>query len=292
MTASVDTPRPAPIQVAEPVSMIPLPYRVVSRRQDTSDTATVVLEPVAQALPAWSPGQFTMVYAFGVGEIPISVSGGTPAAAAGASAPQIHHTVRSVGAVSAAIVGAPIGTVLGLRGPFGQGWPAAPEGQSVVVMAGGIGLAPLRPVITSALERKAGRLTVLIGARTPGDLLYTFEYDEWRAAGATVLVTVDRGSPDWTGPVGLVTTLLDQVELDPAAIGYVCGPDIMMRLGARALSDRGDLSPGRIYLSLERNMKCGVGLCGHCQLGPVLICRDGPVTTFDHAEPLLLTKEL
>lgn len=263
--------------------MTPLPHIVVQRQQETIDTATLTLEASDEALPPWTPGQFTMVYAFGVGEIPVSVSGGAVG--------MIRHTVRAVGAVSRAICAAPVGSTLGLRGPYGRGWPAPPDGADVIVMAGGIGLAPLRPVITTALARP-GRVFVLIGARTPEDLIFTHEYPEWREAGARVLVTVDRAGTGWAGRVGVVTTLLDGVDVTPGGTAaYVCGPEVMMRLGARALADRG-VDRSQIALSLERNMRCGVALCGHCQLGPLLVCRDGPVVGLDLAEKLLASREL
>lgn len=268
--------------------MIPVLYRIVDRHEETADTVTVRLEPVADELPAWSPGQFTMVYAFGVGEIPVSISGG--------SGPVIQHTIRAVGAVSRAICSAPVGTVLGLRGPFGRGWPDLPPDGDVIVLAGGIGLAPLRPVILAGLT-DAARLSVLIGARTPADLIFTAEYDQWRAAGARVLVTVDRAAASWAGHVGVVTTLLAQVPIAPAdgtrpaPTGYVCGPEIMMRLGAEALIAAG-VPPQRIWVSLERNMRCGIALCGHCQLGPILVCRDGPVVDAGRASCLLQHREL
>jgi len=275
--------------------MTPLPYRVVDRRQETVDTATLLLEPVGDSLRQWTPGQFTMVYAFGVGEIPVSISGG--------SGRLIQHTVREVGAVSQAICRAPIGAVLGLRGPYGCGWPSLPPegdvtdgrsvgGSEIIVMAGGIGLAPLRPTVLAGLARPE-RLTVLIGARTPADLIFTPEHEQWRAAGARVLITVDRAVAGWTGRVGVVTTLLAGLSLvdTTAATAYVCGPEIMMRRSTQALLDVG-VPTERIWVSLERNMRCGIGLCGHCQLGPVLVCRDGPVVDATTATPLVLRKEL
>jgi NAD(P)H-flavin reductase len=264
--------------------MTPVPHRVVYRKQENADTTTLTLEARGIALPKPTPGQFTMVHAFGIGEIPISVSGGQSGL--------IRHTVRAVGAVSRAICAAPVGSTLGIRGPYGRGWPAPPSGDGdVVVVAGGIGLAPLRPVVTSAL-RHGARLWVLVGARTPADLIFTNEYDAWRAAGARVLVTVDRADAGWTGHVGVVTSLLRSAEFTPTdAVGYVCGPEVMMRLTARALVHRG-VTPDRVSVSLERNMKCGIALCGHCQLGPLLVCRDGPVVTFEAAEPLVAIQEL
>jgi anaerobic sulfite reductase subunit B len=264
-------------------TMTPEPYRVIERREETADTTTLTLEARGKELPTWAPGQFTMVYAFGVGEIPISVSGGRSGL--------IRHTVRAVGAVSRAICAARVGSTLGVRGPYGRGWPAPPDNADVVVVAGGIGLAPLRPVVTAALARP-GRSWVLIGARTPADLIFTKEYAEWRAAGARVEVAVDRAETGWAGHVGVVTTLLNDADFAPAGtVGYVCGPEVMMRLGARALVDRG-VRPDRVAVSLERNMRCGIALCGHCQLGPLMVCRDGPVVGFDIAEPLFATREL
>jgi NAD(P)H-flavin reductase len=268
--------------------MTPLPYRVVSRRAELADTVTLELMPEGAAIDRYVPGQFTMVYAFGVGEVPISISGewdGGP----------LLHTLRAVGAVTRALHDTEPGAVLGIRGPFGVGWRVpAPANADVVVVAGGIGLAPLRPVIrhTLAHRDRYRSVSVLIGARTPQDLLYPDEYDTWRKAGADVRVTVDRADRGWTGSVGVVPALLDEIDLDPAAVAaYLCGPEIMMRFAARAL--RGRAVPATaIDVSLERNMRCGIGWCGHCQLGPFLLCRDGPVIGWDAAEPLLAVKEL
>jgi anaerobic sulfite reductase subunit B len=265
-------------------SMMPLPYRVVDRRGETADTVTLTLEARSGRLDEWSPGQFTMVYAFGIGEVPVSVSGGADGL--------IQHTVRSVGSVTHAICAARVGTQLGLRGPYGHGWPPlGGHDVDVLVVAGGIGLAPLRPVVTAALGR-ARRVVVLIGARTPADLIFTDEYHKWRNAGAQVLVTVDRADAGWMGHVGVVTTLLDLASYTPrTALAYVCGPEVMMRHTARALVGRG-LRARDVHVSLERNMRCGIALCGHCQLGPLLVCRDGPVAGFDVAEPLFETRDL
>jgi NAD(P)H-flavin reductase len=169
---------------------------------------------------------------------------------------------------------------LGLRGPFGNAWPVDDAlGGDVVVVAGGIGLAPLRPVVLRALERLEGEgsLTVLYGARTPDDLLYTRELGEWRRRGAEVEVTVDAAAGGWRGRVGVVPKLVAGAWFrSEATTAFVCGPEVMMRFTVDALEARG-VPAGRIMVSLERDMRCGVGLCGHCQLGPTLICRDGPV---------------
>lgn len=269
------------------MNMVPIPYQVLTRRQETADTVTLDLAACDASLPEWRPGQFTMVYAFGVGEVPISVSGG-----AGGG---IQHTVRAVGAVTRAVCGAGPGTVLGLRGPYGCGWTLPDRaGVDILVIAGGIGLAPLRPVITAALARRQdpGGVTVLIGARTPADLVFTDEYEAWRDAGARVLVTVDRADTGWDGNVGVVTKLLDQASIRPrTTAAYVCGPDVMMRYAARDLAAH-DVPEAAIQVSLERNMRCGIALCGHCQLGPLIVCRDGPVVGYDRARPLMETREL
>lgn len=264
----------------------PVPYVVGDRRRETADTVTLRLAPAAAPLPAFAPGQFAMVYAFGVGEIPVSVSSLPPAGGLG-------HTIRSVGAVSDALCRTPVGDVLGVRGPYGTGWELADaRGRDVLVVAGGIGLAPLRPLILDALAAPGafGRLSVLIGARTPADLIARAGIPRWPTAYTGV--TVDRPDASWTGEVGLVTRLLDRAPFDPArTTAFVCGPEPMIRATARDLVLRG-LPPARVRVSLERNMRCGLGLCGHCQLGPVLLCRDGPVLGWDQAEALMSVREL
>jgi NAD(P)H-flavin reductase len=184
--------------------------------------------------------------------------------------------------------------VLGLRGPFGNAWPvAAATGGDVVVVAGGIGLAPLRPVVLRTLERRGDfdTVSVLYGTRTPHDLLYRRALDEWGGA-IDVELTVDAADGDWTGRVGVVAKLVAGAPVRPeAATAFVCGPEIMMHFTVEALLERG-LAPERIHLSMERHMDCGVGLCGHCQLGPTLICRDGPVYSYPELAPLLEVREL
>jgi NAD(P)H-flavin reductase len=268
-------------------AMAPRTFVVRERVQETADTWTLTFDAVDGAQLAVAPGQFVMVYVFGVGEVPISVSG-----ALDRPAPLVL-TVRSVGAVTRALCASEPGTALGMRGPFGNGWPAPAGGGDVVVVAGGIGLAPLRGVVLRALERRAerGEVAVLYGARTPSDLLYRDELERWREH-ATVDVTVDAAGPEWRGKVGVVPQLVAKARFDAAAAtAYVCGPEIMMRFAVAALLDRG-LAPERIHVSLERNMRCGVGLCGHCQLGPTLICRDGPVYDHATAAPWLEVREL
>jgi len=282
--------------LVEPVAAsaaMPYPYRVVSRRVDTYDTVTLELEHDIGPLPAFAAGQFAMLTAYGIGEVPISVSGVVDSG--DGRARRLVHTLRAVGAVTKALHATQPGGVIGVRGPYGTTWdePSA-AGRDVVIVAGGIGLAPLRPVIRAVVANRSRyrRLTLLIGARTPADLLYAEELRRWGDDGVEVGVTVDRPDDGWTGHVGVVTTLLAGAQVDPAnSVAFVCGPEVMMRFTARALVAQG-IAAERIRVSLERNMRCGVGWCGHCQLGPVLVCRDGPVVDWARAEPLMSVREL
>jgi len=271
-------------------SMTPLPYRVVRTRRENHDNWTLELEPVGEAIEPIGPGQFDMLYAFGVGEVPISTSGDPELDG------RLVHTIRAVGAVTKALCAAKRGDVVGVRGPFGNRWPLAEaRGLDLVLVGGGVGLPPLRPVLYNALAHRAdfGRLVLLYGGRTPRDLLFARELERWRGRlDLSVHVTVDAASSDWHGRVGVVTTLIPGARFDPAeAVAFVVGPEIMMRFTARALLDRG-IAPERIWISMERTMRCGVGLCGHCQLGPTLICRDGPVYRWDEIAHLLEVHEL
>lgn len=267
--------------------MLPARYVVVDRRVETRDSATLTLVAVDEPLPGFRPGQFTMIHVPGVGEVAVSISGGSR------DERVLIQTVRAVGAVSRAIHDATPGTVLGVRGPFGTDWdlPSA-AGLDLLVVTGGIGLAPLRPVLLGALADRAGygRITLVQGARKPAEFLYRKQVRTW--SGITVVSTVDHPTPGWRGGAGLVTTPLATVELDPArTIAFLCGPEVMMRFSAELLVARG-IPAERIRLSLERNMKCGIGLCGHCQLGPLLVCRDGPVVDYGQVADLLSVKEL
>ncbi len=272
---------------ADGTSLWPLPYRVAWRRRETADVVTVALEPVGAAAAPYRAGQFHMLTAFGVGEVAISVSGtpGTPG--------PIEHTIRDVGAVSHALGHAPVGALLGLRGPFGTDWGVDDlADRDVLVIAGGIGLAPLRGAIHQLSQRRGtGSLTVLVGARDPDQLVFTADMEQWRARGATVLCTVDAAAPGWRGEVGIVTTLLTRLALAPErTVALLCGPEVMMRFAAADLVDLG-LHPDRIRVSLERNMQCGAGICGHCQLGPLLLCRDGPVLPYGGTVAALLGQQ-
>ena len=274
---------------AEP--MLPAPWRVEQVRKETADTFTLALAPVAHAPPlTFAPGQFNMLYVFGVGEVPISISGNP------AEPSPLTHTTRAVGTVTRAMWKLKPGDTLGVRGPYGTGWPVADAaGREVVLVAGGLGMAPLRPALYQLLARRAdfGRIVVLIGARTPQDLLFRPELRRWAARrDLHVHATVDRAVGQWRGNVGVVTTLIPHAPFDPSnTVVMVCGPEVMMRFTALELQKRG-VPPERIFVSLERNMKCAIGFCGHCQYGPSFVCKDGPVFRYDRVKPLLNVREL
>ena len=260
--------------------MVPVPFRVREVWPELSDTFSVSLEPVQSGtFFRFAPGQFNMLYRFGVGEVPISVSSDP------AVGDSLIHTIRAVGPVTRALGQLTPGGMVGLRGPFGNAWPVEEaEGSDVVILAGGLGLAPLRPAIYRLLahRRRYGAICIYYGARTPNDILFRQQLEKWRGRfDLTVDVTVDSAGADWGGKVGVVTRLLEQRDFDPShAKAFVCGPEIMMRFAADALNDLG-LRNDKIYVSMERNMKCAIGFCGHCQYGGSFVCRDGPIFRYD-----------
>ena len=271
--------------------MVPRLFQVRRVRRELHDTWTLELDPAdGSPMAPFSAGQFNMLYLFGIGEIPISISGHP---LRGGS---LVHTIRAVGAASRALCSLRRGGAVGVRGPFGAGWPLGEsEGRDVILVAGGIGLAPIRPAVYHLLGRrkKYGRVTLLAGARSPQDLLYARELERWRGRfDLEVLVTVDSASGDWRGDVGVVTAFIPRAAVDPArAVAFVCGPEVMMRFAAAALLTRG-IAAENIHLSMERNMKCAVGVCGHCQFGATFVCRDGPVFRYSRIEPFLRIREL
>lgn len=275
---------------------LPTPIAIGEVRRDTADTFTWTFRGGDAPLPppsaqfAFAPGQFNMLYVHGVGEVPISISGdpGRP--------DELVHTIRGVGTVTRAMQGLVAGDVVGVRGPYGSSWPLAEaRGGDLVIVAGGLGLAPLRPAILHALSHRDDydRVVVLVGARTPDDMLFADELQRWRGRfDCTVEATVDRAGRAWRGPVGVVTRLVQEARFDPeGATALLCGPEIMMRLVARALIERG-VSGDRLFVSMERSMKCGVRLCGHCQWGPAFVCKDGPVHRWSRVEPLFAVREI
>lgn len=286
VTATIDAMRPA--QRGTP-PMIPKAATVLEVEQETGDTYTLTFEPPAGE-PFYSlPGQFNMLYAFGVGEAPISMSG--DASATG----RIVHTIRAVGAVTNALCAMKPGHVAGLRGPFGSSWPVdAGYGRDVLIIAGGIGLAPLRPMILQILRERDrfGEVTLLYGARSSDELLYRDELTAWRMSGLRILLTVDSADASWSHAVGFVTALLKRVETAAGrTLAVTCGPEIMMQSAARELLKR-SVPPEDIFVSLERNMQCAIGFCGHCQFGPNFVCMDGPVFPYSRVAGMMAIREI
>jgi NAD(P)H-flavin reductase len=270
--------------------MLPVSYVVAERRQDLADTWTLEVEPAnGDGLAAFGPGQFSMLYAFGAGEVPISVSGG------GEAGGRVGHTIRAVGAATSAVCAVKPGGQVGLRGPFGNTWPLGEaEGGDVVVVCGGIGLAPLRLALNHLIANRDSyrAVSLLYGSRTPDEMLYPSELQRWREAGISVATTVDSAPGDWDGRVGLVTTLIPDAGFEgPRTTAMICGPEVMMRFVSTALQDRG-VPLDSIYVSLERNMKCAIGHCGHCQLAHRFVCKDGPVFPVGRIGSLLGVREL
>jgi len=270
--------------------MHPRPFKVKEIWKELSDTFSMSLVPEDGGPIMFEPGQFNMLYVFGVGEVPISVSGDP------GDRSQLIHTTRAVGPVSRALDTLRAGMTVGVRGPFGSQWPLdVAEGKDLVFVAGGIGLAPLRPVIYQAMadRHRFGNIAVLYGARTPEDILFPKELQKWKARfDIDVQVCVDRATGNWTGRVGFVNKLISSGGFDPKnTVAYTCGPEIMMLNVVKSLHERG-VPHDRIYLSMERNMKCAVGFCGHCQWGNSFICRDGPVFSYDQIADALNVEEL
>lgn len=283
---------PVKNRIQESADVVTLEFslqNLVSRSNDqpVKEGLHSLFEPLTRSI---SPGQFNMLYAFGVGEVPISVSGYN------VETGQLLHTVRGVGAVSNALLNVQAGQQLGLRGPYGRGWPMnSAYGKDVLLIAGGIGMAPLRPVMRDLIRHRShyGNIVLLYGARHPLDLLFMDELQQWQQqSDLQVHISVDSASAEWRGNVGVVTQLLNNVRFDaPESIAMICGPDMMIKFTSLALEDRG-ISAQRIHVSMERSMKCAVGSCGHCQFGPYFVCSDGPVFPLADIHQLSVVKEI
>ncbi|HTT12563.1 MAG TPA: FAD/NAD(P)-binding protein [Burkholderiaceae bacterium] len=259
---------------------VPAPATVVERIDDAQGIFTLQLQlddPRQRAAYHFVPGQFNMLSLFGVGEVAISV----------VSDPQqpelISHTIRTLGRITRGLAQLNAGDAVGVRGPFGRGWPLADiTGRNVLVVTGGLGCAPVVSVINYILMRRAqfGRLAIVQGVKHPQDLIWRERYAYWRTLPHTeVWLAADVGAPLWPGHIGRVTELFDRIDITPDMAVLLCGPEIMMVIAIRQLLARG-VAPGSISLSMERNMQCGRGVCGHCQLGPHFLCRDGPVFAY------------
>lgn len=271
-------------------SLLPEPFHITGVKKETHDTLTFELKPSNKNHTfTFEPGQFNMLYLFGAGEVPISISGDP-------SDDTLIHTIRTVGSVTKAIGRLKKGNTLGVRGPFGAPWAVKEiKGSDIVLIAGGVGLAPLRPALYYILSHRGeyGKVILLYGARSPDDLIYRDELERWRGRfDLYVDVTVDAAPAGWQGNVGVVTTLISRARFDPIhTTAFVCGPEIMMRFAVKEVL-RCDIEKGNIFLSIERNMKCGVGICGHCQFGPNFVCKDGPVFRYDEIQSIFGKREI
>ena len=272
----------------EPAPMTPVMYLVTDRVEEVPDTVTLTLASKRERIATPLPGQFTMLWAFGIGEAPISLArigdDGT-----------LTHTIRAVGGVTNALCKLEVGDEVGVRGPFGSSWPIeTAHGEDVLIVAGGLGISPVRPIIDHVLDNreKFRRCTVFVGAREPEALIYTEELARWSNDDRLDLeVIVDSAGDQWSGQVGLITKLIVNATLEAATTHtFLCGPEPMMHFGAIGTIDQG-VPADQIWLSLERNMHCAVVQCGHCQLGPLFICREGPVVSWPTIHDLIRTPE-
>lgn len=272
--------------------MLPFRAEILSVQPEAPLVSTYwmrFLDPELRTSYQFKPGQFNMLSIPGMGEAAISISSDSN------DHLRVGHTVRFVGNVTNAISRLKAGDVIGVRGPFGTSWPLEDHhGKDIFIAAGGIGLPPLRPILYQVMTQRNnfGRVVVIYGARTPDDLQFTREYKAWEEAGIELIITVDRGDEKWTGLVGVVPLMFYRLRMDPRkSVVYTCGPEIMIRFVIfEALARR--ITPDQIYVSMERNMRCGLGLCGHCQLGPYFVCKDGPVFTYEQLQPYFNVEDL
>ncbi len=278
-------------QEASPVDeWMPIPYRVTEKYAENRSLITFGIEPEGdQQIDPMQPGQFNMLYAYGVGEIPISVSSLY-------SYPKITHTIQDVGAVSKRLCQLSIGDQLGLRGPFGTAWPVdEAKYRDVIIMAGGVGFAPLKPVIEQIAQERDDfkEVNFLYGTRDPASIIFHQDVISLQSdPSINFQITVDHSYSHWRGNVGVVPSLVDKSVFDPEdTVAFVCGPEIMMQYGIYSLLDSG-VPEDNIYLSMERNMKCAIGHCGHCQFGPLFICKDGAVFSYPEIKHYINIREL
>lgn len=272
---------------------VPYTAKILSKRQETPNIFTYTLkieDPDYAQSYSFLPGQFNMLYVFGVGEVPISIASDP------SQSESLEHTIRVVGNVTKLLGKMEAGETLGIRGPFGSHWPLEEaKDKDLIFITGGLGCAPVTGAIQYALKRRNqyGAIKILHGVKKRHDLIYQKKFKAWKAHPNTqVLLTSDQEDRHWKYQVGVVTNLVDEIEINPEkTVVMICGPEIMMRFAVKNLQARG-IANENIYLSLERNMKCALGFCGHCQYGPHFICKQGPVVSFDKMEPFFFHKEI
>ncbi|KPK01632.1 MAG: hypothetical protein AMK71_04835 [Nitrospira bacterium SG8_35_4] len=257
-------------------------------KKETRDTSTYCLKLKEKFI--FHPGQFNMLYVPGIGEAPISISS-SPAA------PEILHTVRVAGDVTTALTRLTEGDTIVLRGPYGSGWPMDElRDRTLVVIAGGLGIAPLRPVMKEVMRKDYGlnsRPVILYGSKSPKDIIFRDEFPRFRDV-FDVHLTVDKADPEmiWRGDTGFVPDVIGKINFDPlTSVAFICGPEVMMKSSITKLLGRG-IPAEKIYLSMERNMNCGRGICGHCMFGPFFVCREGPVFRYSEIRDFIDAREL
>lgn len=270
--------------------MIPRTFRITRVIREVAGVFTWHLEAEDGQPFAFRPGQFNMLYLFGVGEVAISISGDCR------EPEKLVHTIRPVGSVTKAMAQLKAGATIGVRGPFGRGWPIEPiYGSDVIFVTGTVGLAPLRPLIYEVLHQrdKFGKVVICYGSRGTSDILYEDELHVWRGRFDTnVHVTVHSAPAGYRGRVGSVAAAVKVARIDGENTqAFVCRSESLTKPAVDALRDKG-VTSDRVWVTLERNMKCGIGLCGHCQFGPTFMCKDGPVYRFDEIEHLFAVREI
>lgn len=269
--------------------MVPEIYQVQSITHEASDIFTITLTPKEKGKKiGFLPGQFNMVYHFGYGEIPLSVSGDS------AKQDVLVHTIRAVGPVSQSLQKVKPGDELGVRGPLGTPWPLVKKDCDVLVIAGGLGIAPLRPALLELIAHKSQfrDITLLYGTKKPDEMIFHKDLESWRKQGMKIEMTVDKPDETWKDHVGVITPLVKPNIKEPKnTLVFMCGPEIMFKFVAKELLEA-QVDAQNIFLSLERNMQCGVGVCGRCQLGPYFICKDGAVFSYPQVQKWLTIKEL
>lgn len=269
--------------------LIPALYQVNTITHEASEVFTLHLTAnKSHKGMAFLPGQFNMLYHFGFGEVAISISGDP------SNPDLLVHTIRAVGSVTKQMQQLKPGDEIGVRGPFGSAWPLSEKQCDVVLIAGGIGLAPLRPALfhLAAHKERYHNITLLYGARNPNEIIFKRELENWQSQGIKIETTVDYADLSWQGQVGVVTSLVKKNIKNPKnTLVLICGPEIMIKFAVHELLGA-HVDGDHIFISLERNMQCAVGFCGRCQYGPYFLCKDGPVFSYAQLQHWLMIKEL